>query len=78
MNILNSCVTVVKTRLKNNNSITLLSCCFFVDKGCYEIVKKRGQTTSSDINFELSTEFTTIEINTNSSRENMDTVKPFK
>lgn len=48
----------------------------FVDKGCYEIVKKSRQTTSSVFIFELSTKFTTKEINKNSSMENNDTVKP--
>lgn len=50
----------------------------FVDKGCYEIVKRRRQTTSSDINFELSTQFTAKEMNKNSSLENIDPKKPLK
>lgn len=50
----------------------------FVDKGCYEIVKRRKQTTSSDINFELSTKLTTKEIKKNVSQENSVTVKPLK
>lgn len=48
----------------------------YIYKGCYEIVKRRRQTTSSDNIFELSTKFTTKEINKNVSRENSDTVKP--
>lgn len=51
---------------------------FFVDKGCYDIVKRRRQTTSSAISFELSTIYTTKEIYINSSLKNIDTVKPSK
>lgn len=48
----------------------------YLYKGCYDIVKSRRQTTSSDINFELSTKLTTKENYFNSSLENFDTVKP--
>lgn len=48
----------------------------YLYKGCYEIVKRRRKTTSSDNIFELSTKFTTKEINKNVSPENSDTVKP--
>lgn len=65
------------TRLHIKNNITLFLC-LFVDKGCYEIVKRRRQTTSSDIGFELSTKLTTKEIKNNSSLKNMDSVEHLK